>query len=158
MQQSAKLSARHEVNDNATWDSLASWPLASKENLVWRASVRTSDLETFLTELDQIPNVTWTAGSGEGRVRVVQTLQPSDNERETFFAKTAAQIDKLRATAIRLGGSLVIEHAPAQLKHLAGAWGMMGSAESVMQRIKHQLDPDNLLSPGRFKFETAGND
>ena len=30
--------------------------------------------------------------------------------------------------AIRLGSSLVIEHAPAQLKHLAGAWGTMGSA------------------------------
>ena len=30
------------------------------------------------------------------------------------------------------------------------AWGELGNTTTLMERIKQQLDPDHLLSPGRF--------
>ena len=52
--------------------------------------------------------------------------------------------------ATTTGGSLVIDRGPSKFKAELGAWGELGSAATIMSRIKSRLDPDNLLSPGRF--------
>jgi glycolate oxidase FAD binding subunit len=59
-------------------------------------------------------------------------------------------LHELRAEARSLGGSLIIEKAPVEIKSRIDAWGDPGSRGALMHRIKQQLDPDNILSPGRF--------
>jgi hypothetical protein len=60
---------------------------------------------------------------------------------------------ELRNLAKATGGSLVIDRAPAKFKAELGAWGDLGSAAGIMSRIKSRLDPNDLLSPGRFAFD-----
>jgi glycolate oxidase FAD binding subunit len=56
----------------------------------------------------------------------------------------------MRQKAEGLGGHLVIERAPTDIKDEIDSWGGPGSATELMQRVKQQLDPQNLFSPGRF--------
>ena len=49
-----------------------------------------------------------------------------------------------------LGGSLILENAPVEIKREFDAWGDFGSAAALMKRLKQELDPQNVLSPGRF--------
>ena len=155
--QNSGLSVRLEDDDAAIWESLAEF--SSNEKLVWRAGLRTGDLDNFLLELDKSAaenklEFVWCAGVGDGLVRVVQKSAHADNEPEVFFARAAAQIKKLRTTAESLGGSLILEQAPSEFKSSVGVWGNIAKAGAIMQRIKQQLDPDNIMSPGRFRFET----
>ncbi|MGF1648783.1 MAG: FAD-binding oxidoreductase [Kineosporiaceae bacterium] len=64
-------------------------------------------------------------------------------------AATAAAVAALRATAVRLGGSLVVLDAPAAVKAAVDVWGPVPGLE-LMRRVKRQFDPDGRLSPGRF--------
>ena len=59
-------------------------------------------------------------------------------------------LERLREKAENLGGSLVLESAPGEIKNEFDAWGDFGSAVQLMKRVKQQLDPQNLWSPGRF--------
>jgi FAD/FMN-containing dehydrogenase len=97
----------------------------------------------------------WQAGVGDGRIRVVERLQSADNGSAESQTKLIARVRELRASAESLGGSLIIEQAPAAIRDLVNAWGDFGSAGVIMQRVKDKLDPDNTLSPGRFGFETT---
>jgi len=95
----------------------------------------------------------WQAGVGDGRIRVVDRGQPADNETEEFQEKSVKRIKELRAAAASRGGSLIIEHAPAEIDARVNARENFGSSAGLMQRVKQQLDPNGILSPGRFDFE-----
>jgi FAD/FMN-containing dehydrogenase len=145
-------SARVEADDANIWQSLASLPLQFPDDLVWRVGFRPGDLSLFLTEMDQRndPEPRWHAGVGDGRIRVVERLQQTDNWPAVFLKETVARIEALRASATNLGGALIIEQAPPELKHFVNAWGNLGPAVALMQRVKNQLDPDDIFSSGRF--------
>jgi len=42
-----------------------------------------------------------------------------------------------------------MEHAPAELQERIG-WQVSPSVAGLMQRLKERLDPNDILSPGRF--------
>jgi hypothetical protein len=46
--------------------------------------------------------------------------------------------------------SWLIERAPIEIKNEIDSWGSFGSAAELTKRVKYQLDPENVLSPGRF--------
>jgi glycolate oxidase FAD binding subunit len=125
---------------------------------VWRVGLRPQDVASFLERLDQAPFLNqpsasmWQAGVGDGRIRVVDRLQLADNDAEQFQKRSVGRIEELRAIAESFGGALVIEQAPAEIKARANAWGRFGSSAGLMQRVKQELDPDGILSPGRFEF------
>jgi glycolate oxidase FAD binding subunit len=48
------------------------------------------------------------------------------------------------------GGFLTVLEAPVTLKRQIDVWGYSGNALDLMRKIKHQFDPNNLLSPHRF--------
>jgi glycolate oxidase FAD binding subunit len=48
------------------------------------------------------------------------------------------------------GGNLIIQSAPADLKPELKMWGDSGPDRLVMERIKRELDPSGIFSPGRF--------
>ncbi len=128
-------------NDVSVWRKLAAIPLEFREDIISRISVRPADIESIISSLDTVENGRegmWQASLGVGRVRV--------------FSSAAAESDigSLRTAAQRLGGSLIIEDAPAEIKQRLDAWGDLSGAARLMQRIKQQLDPNRNLSPGRF--------
>jgi glycolate oxidase FAD binding subunit len=55
-----------------------------------------------------------------------------------------------RAIARAKGGAATLESAPLAVKASLPVWDDAGPAGRVMQRIKAQLDPKNVLNPGRF--------
>ncbi len=76
------------------------------------------------------------AGSGLGMLRF------SDLPAQTLL--------KLRDLCEMQGGFLTVLEAPPSLKQTLDVWGYSGNALDLMQKIKHQFDPKNLLSPRRF--------
>jgi glycolate dehydrogenase FAD-binding subunit len=62
-------------------------------------------------------------------------------------AKTLAA---LRTHCNAVGGALILERAPVELKREAGVWGATRGDFALMQRLKHEFDPNRVLNPGRF--------
>jgi glycolate oxidase FAD binding subunit len=65
-------------------------------------------------------------------------------------AAVAAVLTEWRALATAGGGHATLTSAPLALKSQVPVWGDAGPAGRIMQRIKAQLDPGNVLNPGRF--------
>jgi glycolate oxidase FAD binding subunit len=82
---------------------------------------------------------------GSAGVGVLHGAIPSG----TDPAAVADGVTALRATAARLGGSLVVLDAPAAVKAAVDVWGPVPGLD-LMRRVKQQFDPDGRLSPGRF--------
>jgi glycolate oxidase FAD binding subunit len=59
-------------------------------------------------------------------------------------------LEEWRGLARSGGGHATLEWAPLAVKAQVPVWDDLGAAGRVMQRIKAQLDPKNILNPGRF--------
>jgi len=81
--------------------------------------------------------------AGSGIIYVILTPQIDQ-------AQFEATIENLALMAQQLGGSSIVEHAPAEIKRNVDVWGTTHSDITLMRQIKEQLDPKNLLNPGRF--------
>ncbi|MFN2493767.1 MAG: FAD-binding oxidoreductase [Pyrinomonadaceae bacterium] len=143
--------------DSVIWRTLAALPLRFQEDIALRVGLRPANVGTFLFELDEArtpdsAQIMWQAGIGDGRIRVLERRQHKDDETEAFQNETIARVDELRRKAETLGGTLIIEHAPPRMKAGCNAWGTFGSSASLMRRVKQNLDPDKIFSPGRFGF------
>ncbi|MBI2207258.1 MAG: FAD-binding oxidoreductase [Candidatus Rokubacteria bacterium] len=87
----------------------------------------------------------WSAHAGVGVVTAV--LAAPDVARATDIA---AVLGEWRGVARAGGGFATLEWAPLAVKASVPVWDDLGAAGRVMQRIKAELDPNNLLNPGRF--------
>jgi glycolate oxidase subunit GlcD len=133
-------------NDVSMWRSLAAMPVKYSDNIIARVSVNPADVDSIISMLgtgDSGNARIWHASVGFGRVRVI-------NPRGSSAETAVANIGSLRTAAEKLGGSVMIEEAPTEIKRQLDAWGALGDSTGLMQRIKQQLDPDRILSPGRF--------
>ena len=65
-------------------------------------------------------------------------------------ATVATVLAEWRAIATAGGGHATLTWAPLAVKSQVPVWADAGPAGRIMQRIKAQLDPDNVLKPGRF--------
>ena len=149
-----RLPARLMSDDKPVWRCLASLPLRFPDDVVWRVGLRPKDVGSFLEVLDRTrpgdyAESMWQAGVGDGRIRVMDRLQ-KENESGAIDNRSIGRIATFRAQAQELGGTLIIEQAPAEMKMRGDAWGPFGSSAGLMQRVKQQLDPGGILSPGRF--------
>jgi glycolate oxidase FAD binding subunit len=59
-------------------------------------------------------------------------------------------LTSLRQAVTSLGGTTVVEAAPATLKERLDVWGEPGADFPLMRRLKEQFDPQGILNPGRF--------
>ena len=147
-------------NDNDWWRRLAALPLRFEKDLVWRAGLPPAGLPEFLAYLneqslpDRSAELMWQGSVADGRVRVIDQLQ-SYPDNIDGAADDIKRLKRLRHEAERQGGKLTIERVPPKIKPRISSWGDFGSASQLMQRIKQQLDPDAILSPGRFGFEES---
>jgi glycolate oxidase FAD binding subunit len=62
----------------------------------------------------------------------------------------APAIAAARRSLAGLGGSLVLQTAPAAVRALADVWGATPSSWPLLQAMKARLDPERRLAPGRF--------
>jgi FAD/FMN-containing dehydrogenase len=96
-------------------------------------------------ELDKAshPGLLWHAGLGDGRLRAI-------GQAPVYHREAVRSLERLRQRVETLGGSLVLDNAPSEIRNELDAWGDFGSRVDLMKRVKAQLDPQDLLSPGRF--------
>jgi glycolate oxidase FAD binding subunit len=119
------------------------------------AIVRFSVLPTLVAELMEQGaamakqrglRTAWTSHAGVGVV-IAALGAPSDRP---DLKAVASALGEWRALARSGGGHATLEWAPLAVKSEVAVWDDLGAASRVMQRIKAQLDPANLLNPGRF--------
>ena len=83
---------------------------------------------------------------GDGNFHAILLVDPEDVE---DLARIKAASDRMVALALRLGGTSTGEHGVG-----VGKKGFMeqehGAAWQVMGQIKHALDPNGLLNPGKL--------
>jgi FAD/FMN-containing dehydrogenase len=53
--------------------------------------------------------------------------------------------EALRSLAENFSGSLIVEHGLSETQNQTRATGFSNGAYGIMQRIKQQLDPDNIF-------------
>jgi glycolate oxidase FAD binding subunit len=88
----------------------------------------------------------WSAHAGAGIVTGA-LAPPRDPDRS---AVVAGVLGDWRRIACANGGFATLEWAPLTVKEVVPVWDDLGAAGRIMQRIKAQLDPKNILNPGRF--------
>ena len=97
-----------------------------------------------------------------GRVGLAGTLpevmaDPGFGTVRVFFwgdfdddAGILATVAEIRRVAREYGGTAVVEVCHPSVKAQMDVWGDAPEAMALMRRVKEQLDPYNLLNPGRF--------
>jgi FAD/FMN-containing dehydrogenase len=150
LREEMKFECRTDENDGATWQALSAAPYDQGQSMMWLARLRPASLPEFISEVmaaekDEAAhtNVSWQAGLGDGRLRVMARAP-------IYPAGAVRLLELLRQKAESAGGSLVLESAPLEIKNEFDSWGSFGSTADLMKRIKQQLDPQNSLSPGRL--------
>ena len=64
--------------------------------------------------------------------------------------KAVDAIRKLLQRCRTSDGNLVIQRAPVEMKSELPIWGETGSDLVAMKMIKTKMDPNNIMSPGRY--------
>ncbi len=88
----------------------------------------------------------WAAHAGVGVMRAALASEPAPKDPGAI----AAVIAEWREMARAGGGHATLEWAPLAVKSQVPVWDDPGAAGRIMERIKAQLDPRNILNPGRF--------
>jgi glycolate oxidase FAD binding subunit len=139
--------------DAATWTRL---PTAAREAFSTTAAVMTlAVLPSQVAEImEQGAGIArgrglqsaWAAHAGVGVVRGALASEPAPKDP----AALAVVLAEWREMARAGGGYANLEWAPLAIKSQIPVWDDPGAAGRIMERIKAQLDPRNILNPGRF--------
>ncbi|MEG4395368.1 FAD-binding oxidoreductase [Microcoleus sp. BROC3] len=126
-----------ENDEHQLWQRLPEtmWDSGTKSAIICKIGIRPSEAVTAINELP-VQDALIHAGSGLGVLR--------------FENATAQTLLQVRRGCEAKGGFLTVLAAPTDIKQQLDVWGYTGSAIALMQRIKQQFDPENLLSPHRF--------
>jgi FAD/FMN-containing dehydrogenase len=121
-----------------------------KGDLSWIARLKPTDLNEFVSQVNALERddashvgLKWQAGPGTGALRAIARAP-------VYHHETVRALLRLREHVEERGGSLILQRAPIETKRELDAWGDVGSAAELMQQVKRQLDPESVLSPGRF--------
>ena len=131
------LPVSEESEGKGLWQDLSS----AQDQVSWRVSTPPSEIGAVATMI------------GESRHVPRSHIDPFQGWIRCFAVEDSINPDELSknaASAATAGGSLIVDRADDSFKAKVGAWGDLGSARTIMARIKSRLDPSNRLSPGRF--------
>ena len=123
----------------------------SQQIIVCKVNLRMSDIEEYIGVALEIASalacsVRVMGLMGTGQVYFVFSEFAGMVE-PTMIVSTLAE---LRKHACSVGGNLILETAPVEVKRDIDVWGTVGSGSEIMKKIKAQFDPSKLLNPGRF--------
>ncbi len=131
-----------DADEAALWQRLRERMTAplEVEAIACKIGIQPSQAMVLLEQINSLPG--WHgqihAASGLGRLWT--------SEISSAFKAIAS----LRAICQEHHGFLSILKAPVAVKQQLDVWGYHGNALDVMRQIKHQFDPNHLLSPHRF--------
>jgi hypothetical protein len=66
------------------------------------------------------------------------------------FENNTDDVLRVRHTAEKAHGSLVVMSAPVEVSKQLSAWGTPPATIEVMRRLKKAFDPEGVMNPGRF--------
>jgi glycolate oxidase FAD binding subunit len=142
------------LGSNASYSSLA----GDLERAIWEQIADIDNLgevcikislplsEVLQASENMISSVAGCAASVDAGVGIIRLAFDAEERRAIEI------IERLRAEALALGGTLVIERAATDIRRQADGWGDLGPTASLMKSIKDKLDPQEILSPGRFDW------
>jgi glycolate oxidase FAD binding subunit len=137
--------ARVEQSSGNPWNARQDlWNASTKTTLLAKISLLPTDFAKVLGSLQSLcesHKINWRIvlqATGIGMLRL---------EGET--AQLSVVVEQFRIELQSRGSSLVALRRPPDL-HSMDAWGNAGDAVSLMRAVKHQLDPNSTLNPGRF--------
>ena len=120
----------------------------SNSVVVSRINIRPSDVGNFISSVLDITSpfsVYVMSHVGNGIVYLI--LSDFIEEQIGLLADT---LTVLRNQVANIRGNLILEIAPLGLKNLMDVCGGVGKKSQLMTQIKSELDPTNVLNPGRF--------
>jgi glycolate oxidase FAD binding subunit len=129
------------------WMRLAQFPVEGKFPIVIKAAVRPSRTIEFVRLLQKMdPECSIQSHAGNGII-VVKLTQPGAGGVSKML------VSSLQPAAAEYGGHVVVLscESPAELTHQCW-WGTVGDSLNVMEEIKRQFDPKDLLNRGRFVY------
>ena len=95
-----------------------------------------------------VPVVPWGhIGDGNIHVGMCRTDGYSD---DSWRAKKMAIVDDLTGSVLKLGGQISAEHGIGSTKRRLMKRALGPAELALMARLKHALDPDNILNPGKI--------
>ena len=107
----------------------------------WRSIAEFAD--TALTENGIDHTLLTHAGSG---VCQINLLVAANGGKQKVVDTIRKLLERCRAS----DGNLVIQRAPVEMKSELPIWGEAGADLVMMKMIKAELDPGNIMSPGRY--------
>ena len=114
------------------------------DNVIVKVNLKRTDIANYLDEvIEDTDKVMVLLGNG-----VIYFKKPICSGID--LQQVANTLTHMRQRAIDVGGNLIIESAPTELKRLIGVWGPIGSTLNLMKQIKAKFDTDALFNPGRF--------
>jgi hypothetical protein len=135
-------------DDLQIWQSVAALPLQFREDLVWRVGLLPANVPAFLKKLEQedgSPAAIWQAGLADGRIRVMDRSTQNGNKSGDLGHDMSARLESFSSLAKDLGATLIIEHAPVEIRHRINSSRAIDASYGIMQKIKQQLDPDGIF-------------
>ena len=137
--------ARVEQSSGNPWNARQDlWNAPTNSTLLAKFSLLPTDLAKMLGSLQSLcesRKIKWRVvlqATGIGMLRL-----------EGEADQVSAAVEQFRMELQSRGGALVVLRRPAELSAI-DAWGNAGDDVSLMRAVKHQLDPENTLNPGRF--------
>ena len=134
--------------EDKLWHEIVNFPWneTGEGRVKLKAGVTITDAAGVLSELELLTDKSGITAYGSAKAGngIVDITLLGDTQ------ELISIINKRREHAVKLGGSLVIEDAPVEIKQEIGVWGDMGSGLPLMKRIKSNFDPGGILNPGRL--------
>jgi glycolate dehydrogenase FAD-binding subunit len=116
------------------------WSTAG-DPMMCQASVLPADVPRLVEEVDEVaPGAFFEASPLDGSVSMTWLGAGADEE----------LVHRIRSVTGRLGGAVIVIGCDMALKRQIDVFGDPPPAFDLMRRVKQQLDPNGILSPGRF--------
>lgn len=139
--------------EEAAWRAVSDTALGASGDTVFRAGARPDRLPDLVRLLDRASasagvayEVTSSTGIGVTTVR----LRGPESADEDTAAAHAEVLRTWRAEVERSGGGVTLHQAADGVREKVPAWGRPPDAVGLLRALKHTLDPENRLAPGRF--------
>lgn len=131
---------------NSMCDEIQEFPnvVSELDKVIVKVNLKRTDIANYLDEnIEDADKAMVLLGNG-----VIYLKKPISSGAD--LQHIANTLTQMRQRAINVGGNLIIESAPTELKRLMDVWGPIGSTLNLMKQIKAKFDPDSLFNPGRF--------
>ncbi|MCZ6555685.1 MAG: FAD-binding oxidoreductase [Candidatus Dadabacteria bacterium] len=136
------------AQEEQLWEDIRDfpWELFKAERVVCKASVVVTQIPQVLTTLKKLTDeygiktyISARAGNGILIISIKGEL-----------SSVIDSLNSLRSFVSSIGGHLILQEAPPEIKARVQVWGDFGSGLGIMKKIKFNFDPNNLLNPGRY--------